>query len=73
MVESVKLKAKGSVFSIKKDTALSDLIPRLKLCHELVFIKINEKIVERKIKEAKRKWDLSPFYTFLFFKIRRFR
>ncbi len=54
MVESVKAKAERSIFSIKKGTILSDLIPRLKLPHEPLFAKIEEQIVERKS-------SLSPF------------
>ena len=48
MVESVKAKAERSIFSIKKGTILSDLIPRLKLPDEPLFAKIDEQIVERK-------------------------
>jgi len=51
MVESAKVKAEGSVFSIKKGTILSDLIPRLKLPHKSLFAKIEEQIVERKRKK----------------------
>jgi hypothetical protein len=54
MVESVKAKAERSIFSIKKGTILSDLIPRLKLPHEPLCAKIDEQIVERKS-------SLSPF------------
>jgi len=50
MVESVKAKAERSIFSIKKGTILSDLIPRLKLPHEPLFARIDEQIVERKRK-----------------------
>ena len=55
MVESVKAKAERSIFSIKKGTILSDLIPRLKLPREPLFAKIDEQIVERKN-------SLSPFF-----------
>ncbi len=41
MVESVKVKVEGSVFSIKKGTVLSDFITRLKLPHEPLFAKID--------------------------------
>ena len=51
MVESVKAKAERSIFSIKKGTILSDLIPRLKLPHEPLFAKIDEQIVERKSRQ----------------------
>ena len=54
MVESVKAKAERSIFSIKKGTILSGLIPRLKLPHEPLFAKIDKQIVERKS-------SLSPF------------
>ncbi len=78
IVESVKIKAERSIFSIKKSTILSDLISRFKLLHEPLFAKIDEQIVERKS-------SLSPF-TFdillkksrkkervaIFFEIRRF-
>ncbi len=67
MVESVKVKAEGSIFSIKKDTILSDLIPRLRLPHKPLFAKIDEQIVERKRKENGA-WP----HFFHFFKIRRF-
>ena len=80
MVESVKAKAERSIFSNKKGTILSDLIPRLKLPHESLFAKIDEQIVERKNSlspfsfdknkkvERNRKWGLAP----IIFKIRRF-
>jgi len=68
MVESVKAKAERSVFSIKKGTILSDLIPRLKLPHEPLFAKIDEQIVERKRKIIGA-W---PQFFFIFFKIWRF-
>ena len=51
MVESVKVKAEGSIFSIKKGTILSDLIPRLKLSRAPLFAWNDEKIVERKRKK----------------------
>ncbi len=54
MVESVKAEVEGSIFSIKKGTILSDLIPRLKLPQEPLFVRIDEQIVERKS-------SLSPF------------
>ncbi len=50
MVESVKAKAERSIFSNKKGTILSDLIPHLKLPHEPLFAKIDEQIVKRKRK-----------------------
>ncbi|MDH5466536.1 MAG: threonine--tRNA ligase [Candidatus Aminicenantes bacterium] len=40
MAESVKVKAEGSVFSVKKGTLLSDVIPRLKLSKEPLFARI---------------------------------
>jgi hypothetical protein len=74
MVESVKAKAERSIFSIKKGTILSDLIPRLKLPHEPLFAKIDEQIMERKsslfpfsfdilLKKSRKKnnWGLAPF------------
>jgi hypothetical protein len=48
MVESVNVKAEGSVFSIKKGAILSGLIPHLKLPHEPLFAKIEEQIEETK-------------------------
>ncbi len=78
MVESVKAKAETSIFSIKKGTILSDLIPRLKLPHEPLFAKIDEQIVERRsslppfsfgiLLKRSRKKEAVP----IFFKIRRF-
>ncbi len=65
MVESVKAKAERSIFSIKKGTILSDLIPRLKLPHKPLFAKIAEQIVERKRGQKK---GTAP----IFFKIGRF-
>jgi len=64
MVESVKAKAERSIFSIKKGTILSDLIPRLKLPHAPLFAKTDEQKVERKRKkmEKNRKWGLAPFF-----------
>jgi hypothetical protein len=59
MVESVNVKAEGSVFSIKKGTILSGLIPHLKLPHEPLFAKIEEQIVETKRGQA------PFFYIFL--------
>jgi hypothetical protein len=78
MVESVKVKAEGSVFSIKKDTILSDLIPRLKLPHEPLFAKIDEQIVERKRGQAPFSFDIPLKKSRkmgtvpIFFRIRRF-
>jgi hypothetical protein len=57
MVESVKAKAERSIFSIKKGTILSDLIPRLMLSHAPLFAWNDEKIVERN-----GKWGLAPFF-----------
>jgi len=74
MVESVKVKAEGSIFSIKKDTILSDLIPRLKLPHEPFFARLDEQIVDRKRGLFRFSIDITlkngtwPH----FFKIRRF-
>ncbi len=78
MVESVKAKAERSIFSIKKGTILSDLIPRLKLPYKPLFAKIDEQIVERKsslspfsfdiLLKKSRKKETVP----IFFKIRRF-
>jgi len=68
MVESVKVKAEGSIFSIEKGTIISDLIPRLKLPHAPLFAKIDEQIVERK-REKNGAW---PHFFTIFFKIRRF-
>jgi len=69
MVESVKAKAERSIFSIKKGTILSDLIPSLKLPHEPLFAKIDEQIVERKSSPSpfsfdillKNNWCQAPF------------
>ncbi len=58
MVESVKAKAERSIFSIKKGTILSDLIPRLKLPHEPLFAKIDEQIVERKSSLSSFSFDI---------------
>jgi len=41
MAESVKVRAEGSVFSVKKGTLLSDVIPRLKLSKEPLFARID--------------------------------
>ncbi len=78
MVESVKATAERSIFSIKKGTILSDLIPRLKLPREPLFARIDEQIVERKsslspfsfdilLKRSRKKGTVP-----IFFKIRRF-
>jgi len=69
MVESAKIKAEDSVFSIKKGIILSDLIPRLKLPHEPPFAKLGEQIVERKRKKME-KMGPGPIFCHLF-KIRR--
>ncbi len=69
MVESAKAKAERSIFSIKKVIILFDLIPRLKLPHELLFAKIDEQIVERKSSLSpfsfdillKNNWGQAPF------------
>ncbi len=69
MVESVKAKVERSIFSIKKGTILSGLIPRLKLPHEPLFAKIDEQIAERKSSPSpfsfdillKNNWGLAPF------------
>jgi hypothetical protein len=37
MVESIRVKAEGFVFSVKKRIALSDFIPHLKLFQESLF------------------------------------
>jgi len=78
MVESVKVRAEGSIFSIKKGIILSDLIPHLKLIHEPLFAKIDEQIVERKRGQSPFSFDM-PFKKSrkmgtvpIFFKIRRF-
>ncbi len=65
MVELVKVKAEGSILSIKQGIILSDLIPRLQLPHEPLLAKIDEKIVERKRGQKK---GTVP----IFFKIGRF-
>ncbi len=52
MVESVNVKAEGSVFSIKKGKILSGLIPHLKLPYKPLSADIEDQIVERK-KEPK--------------------
>jgi len=44
MVESVKVKAEGSTFSIKKGTVLSDFIPHLKLSRNPLFAKVDGQI-----------------------------
>lgn len=85
MVESVKAKAERSIFSIKKGTILSDLIPRLKLPPEPLFAKIDEQIekmgtgpiISTFFSRIREKWGLSPFFVSpffspIFFKIRRF-
>lgn len=80
MVESVKAKAERSIFSIKKGTILSDLIPRLKLPPEPLFAKIDEQIEKMGtgpiiltfFSRIREKWGLSPFFSPIFFKIRRF-
>jgi hypothetical protein len=69
MVDSVKAKAKRSIFSIKKGTILSDLIPRLKLPPVPLFARIDEQIVERKSSLSlfsfdillKNNWGQAPF------------
>jgi hypothetical protein len=61
MVESVKVKAEWSVFSVKKDTIFSALIPRFKLLPESLFAKIDEQKVERKRKK------MGPVPILLFF------
>ncbi len=58
MVESVKAKAERSIFSIKKVIILFDLIPRLKLPHELLFAKIDEQIGERKRGQSPFSFDM---------------
>ncbi|NOR21896.1 MAG: hypothetical protein GQ476_04325 [Candidatus Aminicenantes bacterium] len=58
MVESVKAKVERSIFSIKKGTILSDLIPSLKLPHEPLFAKIDEQIVERKSSPSPFSFDI---------------
>jgi len=73
MVESVKAKAERSIFSIKKGTILSDLIPRLMLPHEPLFARIDEQTkngdrphflnIFFRIRE---KWGLSPFFSPIF-------
>jgi hypothetical protein len=78
MVESVKAKAERSIFSIKKDTILSGLIPWVTLPYESLFAKIDEQIVERKsslspfsfdiLLKKSRKKETAP----IFIKIRRF-
>jgi len=40
MVETVKVRVEVSAFSIKKGTALSDLIPLLRLSRKPLFTKI---------------------------------
>ena len=78
MVESVKAKAERSIFSIKKGTMLSDLIPCLKLPHESLFAKIDEQIVERKRGQSPFSFDIrleksrKKETVTIFFKIRRF-
>jgi len=81
MVESVKAKAERSIFSIKKDTILSGLIPRLKLPYDPPLAKIDEQIVERKWGQSPFSFDILlkrkiigawPQLFFIFFKIRRF-
>ncbi len=44
MVESVKVKVEGSIFSIKKRTILSDFITRLELSHASLSAKIDGQI-----------------------------
>ena len=41
MAESVKVRAEGSVFSVKKGTLLSEIIPRLKLSGEPLLARID--------------------------------
>ena len=41
MAESVKVRAEGFVFSVKKGTLLSEIIPRLKLSKEPLFARID--------------------------------
>jgi hypothetical protein len=48
MVESVKVKAEGSVFSIKKSIILSDLNPGFKLLSGSFFVMLGLQIVEGK-------------------------
>ncbi len=46
MAESVKVRAEGSVYSVKKGTLLSDIIPRLKLSKEPLFARIDGQLAE---------------------------
>jgi len=63
MVESVKIWAEDSVFSIKKGIILSDLIPRLKLPHEPPFAKLGEQIEERKRKKMEKNGACPHFFN----------
>lgn len=44
MAEPVKVKVEGSVFSVKKGTLLSDVLPRLKLSRKPLLAKVDGKI-----------------------------
>jgi len=46
MAESVKVRAEGSVYSVKKGTFLSEVIPRLKLSKEPLFARIDGQLAE---------------------------
>jgi hypothetical protein len=59
MVESVKIKAEGSVFSIKKGIILSDLNPGFKLPHESFGATLGEQIVDGKRGQSPFSFDIS--------------
>jgi hypothetical protein len=48
MVESIRVKAEGFVFSVKKGIALSDFIPCLKLSQESLFTKMGSGLDPKK-------------------------